>query len=162
MSFKTGLIKMAIKWTPNAMIIWVANIILKGIAELADFNFDLEARKAYVQIQLLGESETIDVWLEDFAIISDKDSHKLIIQQAKSNRIWLNNLLSRITGKAWKIPVIPQLASQMELISELFKAENTAAESSDQEKVIDAEKQESLLDQHLEAPDSENSIQAIH
>ncbi len=126
MSYKTGLIKMAIKWTPNAMIIWVANIVLKDIAELKDFNFDLETRKVYVQTQLLGESETIDVWLEDFAIINDEDGYKFIVQQARSNRIWLTNLLSRIVGKAWKIPVIPQLAAQMELISELFKAENPA------------------------------------
>ncbi len=121
MSFKTGLIKMAIKWTPNKMIIWVANIVLKGIAELTDFNFDLETRKAYVQIQLLGESETIEVWLENFAVIRDEESYKFLVQQAESNRLWLNNLLSRIVGKAWKIPEIPQLTPQLELISELFK-----------------------------------------
>ncbi len=124
MSFKTGLIKMAIKWTPNMMIIWVANIVLKGIAELIDFNFDLEARTAYVQIQLLGEAETIEVWLEDFAIFSDQESYKLIIHQAQSNRLWLNNLLSRIVGKAWEIPVIPQFTAEIALIAELFKAES--------------------------------------
>jgi len=128
MSFKTSLIKMAIKLTPNAMIIWVANIILKEIAELTDFNFDLEARTAYVQIQLVGESETIDVWLDNFAIVNDEESYKLIIEQAKSNRVWLNNLLSRIVGKAWKIPAMPQFAAQLELISELFKAEPPAQE----------------------------------
>jgi len=128
MSFKTRLIKMAIKWTPNMMVIWVANIILKGIAELTDFNFDLEARKAYVQIQLVGESETIEVWIEDFAIVNDEGSYQLIIQQAQSNRIWLNNLLSRITGKAWGIPEIPQLTAHLELISELLKAESPEQE----------------------------------
>lgn len=128
MSFKTRIIKMAIKLTPNMMVIWVANIILKGIAKLTDFSFDIEARTAYVQIQLLGESETIEVWLEDFAIVSDEESHKLIIQQAQSNRIWLNNLLSRLVGKAWKIPVIPQFAAEIELICELFKAENPTQE----------------------------------
>ena len=136
MSFKTGLIKMAIKWTPNMMIIWVANIVLKGIAELKDFNFDLDARTSYVQIQLLGESETIEVWLEDFSIVSDEDSHKLIIQQAKSNRLWLNNLLSRVAGKAWKIPALPQFAAEIELISELFKAENAKTEHPKQEEYL--------------------------
>lgn len=123
MSFKTSLIKMAIKLTPNKMVIWVANIVLKGIAELIDFNFDIEARKAYVQIQLLGESETIEVWLEDFAIVREEESYRLIVQQAQSNRLWLNNLLSRIAGKAWKIPVLPQFKSEIELIAELFKNE---------------------------------------
>ncbi len=137
MSFKTGLIKMAIKWTPNMMIIWVANIILKGIAELVDFNFDLEARTAYVQVQLLGESETIEVWLENFVIVNDEGSHKLIIQQAQSNRLWLNNLLSRIAGKAWKIPAIPQFTAEIELISELFKAESPDQEDNIMEKSDD-------------------------
>ncbi len=128
MSFKTSLIKMAIKLTPNILIVWVANIILKGIAELTDFSFNLETRKVYVQIQLLGESETIEVWLDDFAIVSDGESHEFIIPQAKSNRLWLNNLLARIVGKAWKIPVTPQLAPHIELISELFKAESPKQE----------------------------------
>ena len=123
MSFKTSLIKTAIKLTPNKMIIWVANSVLKDIAELTDFSFDIEARKTYVQIQLLGESETIEVWLEDFAILSDEESYQFIIHQAKANRLWLNNLLARIAGKTWKIPVIPQVAAHMELIAELFKAE---------------------------------------
>jgi hypothetical protein len=131
MSYTTSLIKMAIKWTPNMMIIWVANIMLKGIAELTDFSFDLDARKAYVQIRLYGEAETIEVWLDGFAVVSDEDSHKLVVQQAQSNRPWLNNLLSRIVGKAWKIPVMPQFQAQIELIIELLKAESPEQEECD-------------------------------
>ncbi|MDP2902477.1 MAG: hypothetical protein Q8N96_05160 [Methylovulum sp.] len=131
MSYKTSLIKMAIKWTPNMIILWVANIVLKGIAELTDFSFDLDARKAYVQTKLYGETETIEVWLEDFAVTSEGGSYKLIIHQAQSNRPWLNNLLSRIAGKSWEIPVIPQLASQMELFYEVFKVESPQQEECD-------------------------------
>jgi hypothetical protein len=128
MSFKTSLIKIAIKLTPNMMIIWVANIILKGIAELKDFDFDLEARTVHIQIQLLGEAEAIEVWLENFAVVSDGESYQFILQQAQSNRLWLNNVLSRLIGKAWKIPVIPQLTAHLELIAELFKAESPEQE----------------------------------
>jgi hypothetical protein len=129
MSYKTSLIKMAIKWTPNIMILWVANIILKGIAVLTDFSFDLDARKVYVQTTLNGETEAIEVWLDGFAVISDEESYKFIIQQAQSNKPWLNNLLARIVGKAWKIPVIPQLTAHIALISELFKAESPEQEN---------------------------------
>ncbi|MDP1663829.1 MAG: hypothetical protein Q8L79_01790 [Methylobacter sp.] len=143
MSFKTGLIKMAIKCTPNFMVIWVANIVLKGIAELKDFSFDLEPRTAYVQIQLVGEVETIDVWVEDFAIINNDGAYQLIIQKAESNRIWLSNILARITGKAWSIPEIPQLAPHLELISELFKAESQEQATPEQEvPKLEAPKQE--------------------
>ncbi|MGZ8225172.1 MAG: hypothetical protein ACXWT3_00875 [Methylococcaceae bacterium] len=128
MSFKTHLIKMAIKCTPNMLILWVANIVLKGIAELTDFSFDIDERKAYVQTQLYGETETIEIWLEDFAIVRDEESYKFIIHQAQSNRPWLTNLLAHIIGKAWKIPVIPELAPHIELIAELFKAESPEQE----------------------------------
>ncbi len=128
MSVKTSLIKTALKCTPNKMIVWAANSKLKGIAELSDFSLDLETRKVYVQATLLGEAEIIEVWLDGFAIISEGESHRLFIQQGQSNRPWLNNLLARIAGKEWKIPKIPQLTAQIELVSELFKTENTPPE----------------------------------
>lgn len=135
MSFKSSLIKTVIKLTPNKMIIWVANFILKDIAELTDFNFDLDTRKVFVQVQLLGEAEVIEVWLEDFAIISAGESYEFILHQAKSNRLWLHNLLARIAGKNWKIPPIPQLAAHMELVSELLKAE--VSEQSEPEEITE-------------------------
>lgn len=130
MSFKLSLAKAAIKWTPKKLISWVANIILKDIAEITELSFDLDARTSYVQVQLVGESETIDVWLEDFAIISNGGSYKLLIKQARSNRIWLGNILSRIIKKEWDIPVPSQMASQFELVAELFKAETPEQEAS--------------------------------
>jgi hypothetical protein len=126
MSIKSTLLKIIIKLTPNILIILGANIILKGIAELTEFNFDLEARKVYVQTRLYGEKETIEVYLEDFAVFNDGESYRFIIHQAKSDRPWLNNILSRIIGKAWIIPAIPQLTAQLELLTELFKTKTPA------------------------------------
>lgn len=131
MSLKSSLIKMVIKLTPNILIVWVANIILKGIAELTKFHFDLEARKVYVQTRLYGEEGTIEVFLEDFAVFNDGESYRFIIHQAQSDRPWLNNLLSRIVGKAWKIPAIAPLTAQLELASELFAAKVPALEKID-------------------------------
>ena len=123
MSVKSNLVKMAINWTPTMMIKWVANMVLKGIAELTDFSIDLDARRSYMQIQLNGESELIDVHLDGFAVISDEEANYLVIQEGQSNRVWLNNLLARIAGKPWKIPVIPKYAAQIDLIIELLKAD---------------------------------------
>ncbi|TAL42690.1 MAG: hypothetical protein EPN89_17195 [Methylovulum sp.] len=131
MSIQSSLIKMAIKLTPNILIIWASNIIFKGIAELTAFSCDLETRKVYVQTRLYGEEETIEVWLEDFAVFNDGESYRFIIRQAKSNRPWLNNLLSRIIGKAWEIPATLQLTTQLELLTELFKDETPALEKMD-------------------------------
>ncbi|MDD2740547.1 MAG: hypothetical protein PHR94_16590 [Methylomonas lenta] len=122
MSIKLSLIKFIIKLTPNIAIIWVANFVLKGIAELLEFNFDLDARKVYVQTRLYGEEGTIEVSLEDFAIFNDGESYRFIIHHARSDRPWLNNLLSKVIGKAWKIPALPQFATQLDLVAELFKA----------------------------------------
>lgn len=121
MSYKTSLIKLAIKLTPKSVVLWVANKILKDIAELKYFYLDIDTRKSYVEVKLLGESESIEVWLEEFYIVNDQESYSLVIQKARSNKPWLNNLLSRIVGKTWKIPEIPQYKAQIKLISELFE-----------------------------------------
>lgn len=128
MSIKSSLVKMVIKLTPSVLIIWVSNIILKGIAELTEFNFDLDARKLYVKTRLYGEQEMFEVCLEDFAVFKDGDHYRFIINQARSDRPWINNLLSRVMGKAWKIPSMPQFSSQLEILSELFRAKAPALE----------------------------------
>ncbi len=81
MSFKTSLLKIAIKLTPDILIIWVANIVLKGIAELTDFSFDIDTRTAFVRVQLLGETEAIEVSVHGFAVISDEQAHHFVIHQ---------------------------------------------------------------------------------
>ncbi|MBK8817078.1 MAG: hypothetical protein IPN42_16930 [Methylococcaceae bacterium] len=124
MSFKISLVKMAINWTPKMMVMWVANIILKGIAELSDYSFDLDARKVYVQTTLYGEIDPIEVWLDGFAIISEEKSKYLILEQGTSNKPWLTNIFSKIAGKPWKIPAMPQFAAHIDFIAELLKAEN--------------------------------------
>ncbi|QJD30939.1 hypothetical protein [Methylococcus geothermalis] len=124
MSYKANLVRLAIKWAPKFLVLWVANIILKGIAELTYFAFDIDTRKAYVAINLAGESETIEVWIENFYVIGDETSLQFIIQQARSNRIWLNNLLAHVAGKAWKIPEIPQYSAQLKLVAELLEAKD--------------------------------------
>jgi hypothetical protein len=120
MSFKASLVRLAIKMTPESLIRWVANIVLKEIAELKHFHFDLASRKFYVEVQLVGESETIQIWSERFYVIHENDSYSIVVEEAKSNRVWLTNILSRIVGKTWKLPEVPQLKSHMSLVSELL------------------------------------------
>jgi hypothetical protein len=131
MSYKTTLIKLAIKWTPKLMVVWTTNFILKGIAQLIDFDLDIEARKVYVHIKLEGEAESIEVWLNDFAIASKDNAYQLLIQDAQSNRIWLTNIFAHITGRAWNIPVPPQFVSYFKLIAELFQPAPIAIEHQD-------------------------------
>ncbi len=128
MSVKASLTKMVIKMTPNKLVVWGANFILKDIAKLTGFDFDIDTRQLFVQVHLVGESETIDVWLEDFAILTEEGSYKLYIHQAKSNRIWLGNILSRIIKKEWQIPIPSHMASHFKFIAEVFNADNIERE----------------------------------
>jgi hypothetical protein len=59
MSIKSSLLKIAIKMTPNILIVWVSNFILKGIVELTEFNFDVDAPKLFVQIRLTVKSKRL-------------------------------------------------------------------------------------------------------
>jgi hypothetical protein len=141
MSLKSIFIKIAIKLTPTILIIWVSNLILKGIARLLEFEFDLESRKFHVKTQLYGEIDTIDVWVEDFMINTDGQSYEFLIRKANSDRPWLTNILALIVGKSWKIPVIPELAPHVGLFAELLKApvHEKDANSEPQLVVIDKE-----------------------
>jgi hypothetical protein len=127
-SYKTRLIKMAIKWTPTKLILWVANINLKGIAELTDFSVDLDAQTAFVQLKLAGEDEAIEICLEGFGVVSDGQSCQVTLRYAQANRLWLDNILARIVGKTWTIPVPPQLAPHIGLVTDLFKVEEPKPE----------------------------------
>lgn len=122
---------MGIKCTPNAMILWVSNIILKGIAELSDFSLDLDGRKVYVLATLYGETEPIEAWLDGFSVISDEGTHYLVLQEGRSNRAWLNTIFSRVVGKTWRIPELPQYQSYIDLIAELLRAERPEQEDED-------------------------------
>lgn len=133
MSLISKIIKIAIKLTPSALIIWVGNFVLKGIAQLTEFSFDLDTRKVHVQTRLYGEVDTIDVWLEDFAVVTDGETYEFMIKQAKSDRPWLTNILALVVGKAWKIPAIPQLAPYLGLVAELLHAEQVADVSAESE-----------------------------
>lgn len=46
-----------------------------------------------------------------------------ILQQARSNRLCLTNLLSHFGGKAWKIPVTLHTKPHVVLLAELLRVE---------------------------------------
>lgn len=147
MSFKSSLVKAAIKLTPDAVVLWVANTVLKDIAELSDFNFDLDVRSVYARATLVGETDPIEIWVDGFGIISDEESHRLIVQQAKSNKVWLDNIFSRIVGKEWKIPELPQYKPYIDLAAEVLKTESPQAET---EREPEQQNPESMLEQEPE------------
>ena len=125
MNYLVSLIKIAIKWAPKTMILWLANYKLKGIAEVKDFNLDLDKRKIYVHTQLFGEADSIEVWAENFAIIIDQDTYKFILQHAQSNKPWLTNTFALIVGRALPIPALPQLSPFMPLAYALLKDDHS-------------------------------------
>ena len=123
MSYKTSLIKMAINLAPKSIILWVANIVLKGIARLIAFDFNLDARTVYVQVQLYGETESIEVWVEDFAVFKQELGYCFVVHKAHANKLWLTNVFAKVTGKYMPLPEIPKLSPYMGLVAELFPAQ---------------------------------------
>ena len=137
MSFKSRLlksnllkqtVKIGAKLTPKILIVSVANIILKGIAEFSDILYDLEKRTAFVNVTLYWEEEPIEVALDGFEILGDEGNYQFILHKAQSNKPWMNNILSRVVGKAWDIPSIPQYKDEIGFVANLLKAENIEQE----------------------------------
>lgn len=122
-------VKIGVKLTPKILVVSVANIILKGIAEFSDILYDLDKRTAFVNVTLYGEEEPIEVALDGFEILGDDGNYQFILHKAQSNKPWMNNILSRIVGKAWDIPAMPQYKDEIGFVANLLKAENSEQET---------------------------------
>jgi hypothetical protein len=126
MSYKSTLVRFAIKQAPKKMVLWLANKKTKDIAKLTDFNFDLEERKLYAQLLLTGEEEAVELWIEDFTLVPHEESFRIAIHQVQSNRPWLDILLAKfVLEREWRVP-----EKHADLIHELL-----ASEDSEQEEV---------------------------
>jgi len=122
-------VKVGAKLTPKILIVTVANILLKGIAEFSDILYDLDKRTAFVNVTLYGEEEPIEIALDGFEISGDEDNYQFILHKAQSNKPWMNNILARIVGKAWDIPAIPQYKDELGFVASLLKAEDSEQET---------------------------------
>lgn len=118
----TKVVKVGAKLTPKILVVWGANIILKGVAEFSEIVYDLDKRTAFVNVTLYGEEEAIEISLEGFEIRGDEDNYQFILQKAKANKPWMNNILARIVGKSWAIPSIPQYKDEIGFVANLLKA----------------------------------------
>ncbi len=116
MSYQSCIIKFSYKMTPKKLVYWLVNSQLKGIAQLLEYDIDFDGRKILSKVKLEGEEESIDVSLEDFTLTNHGDHYTFAIQQAHSNKIWLNNALSKaILGREVKIP-----EKYSQLVQDLF------------------------------------------
>lgn len=140
MSFKSSLkkqtvklapkiIKLGAKFTPKILVSWVANILLKGIAEFSTITYDLDARTAFVKVTLYGEEEPIEIAVDGFEIQGDEGNYQFILHKAESSKPWMNNMLARFVGKAIDIPDIPKYKLQLEIIANLLKADSPKQEA---------------------------------
>ena len=120
-SLLQGFVKLAIKLTPKKLVSSVANLILKGIAEFSEITYDLDARTAFVKVTLYGEEEAIEVALDGFEILNDEEKYQFILHKAESNKLWMNNILARVAGKAWDIPPVPQYQDEVDFVASLLK-----------------------------------------
>jgi hypothetical protein len=128
MSFKVALIRKAAKWAPLGLVAWVANKQLKGIARLNAIGFDLDRRTAHVNTLLEGEPEPIDVRVSGYSIVQGGDTYYFVLQQAESNKTWLNTLFSKVTGRLWKIPVPPHYLHHFQLVAAVLAPVEAPAE----------------------------------
>ena len=117
-------IKIGAKLTPKFLISWVANIVLKGIAEFSKISYDLDKRTAYVNVTLYGEEEAIEVNVDGYEILGEEGNYRFLLHNAESNKPWMNNLLAKVAGTEWEIPEIPKLRLPLEIAANLLKAEN--------------------------------------
>jgi hypothetical protein len=120
MSAKAGFLRVAVRLTPAPVMIFAANIILRGIAKIYQLSVDLDTRRVYVKLRLNGESDFLEVLVEDFYIISQAGTYQFTLCSARSNKSWMANILARMVGKPIDMPVIPKYAGYMATVAELL------------------------------------------
>ncbi len=105
MSYKHTLVKFALKQSPKKMILWIANKKTKGVVKLTDFSFNSVERTLYAQLVFAGEQDAVDLWIEDFTLITKEESFRIVVHQAQSNRPWVDNLLTHfVLNRELRIP----------------------------------------------------------
>ena len=122
MSSKATYIRFAVKWTPRFLILFVANLVLRGIGKLTDFKLDLDSRTFHARTLLAGEVEPIDLWVKEFYVYKDTQGYHVVVRSAESNKIWLTNMLTHVVGRAWTLPSIPQLNPHLDVVAEVLEA----------------------------------------
>lgn len=120
MSLKATLIRSALNLTPSFLVTLIANLILRGIAQLTFFDLNLDRRILSVRFRLYGEPDSIDLVLENFRVIQHGTELYFMLSAARSNRPWLVNLFARVTQRAVPIPDLPVLRPYVGLILELL------------------------------------------
>lgn len=120
MSLQASLIRLAIRLVPEPLIALIANVLLRGILRLNRFHFSLEPRQLDLAVRLEGEPEDILLVVENFGIQEARGQLSFVIHSAKTNKVWLKNLLSHILQKPWPIPDVPALAPVRPLFTELL------------------------------------------
>lgn len=130
------IVKLGIRLTPKILVVSVANLVLKGIAKFSTIKYDLNTRTAFVKVTLHGEEEPIEVTVDGYAILNNKNKYQFVLYNARSNKPWLTNIFARIVGKEWTIPQIPQLKDEIEFIANLLKPDSPKQAKSPGEKVI--------------------------
>jgi hypothetical protein len=120
MSYKSYLVKVVVNITPKCLTLWLVNKKLEDVAILTDMEINFDERRIYTQMILAGEEDSAEVLLEDISVVKNGDSSMLVVRHVKSNKVWIDTLLSRVVaGREVKIP-----DSQVDLVCELFVSED--------------------------------------
>ncbi len=81
------------------------NARIKEYGEMIEFKIDNKGRKISAEVLLKGEASPIKINVDEYELIKDEGSSKIIIKDAGSGREWIDAALRNfVVGKSFKLP----------------------------------------------------------
>ena len=80
---------------------------IERYAELKTLEIDRSVKKIRAVLQLKGETEVIDLRVEEYALSHEKEHDFVVVAQVECSREWLHRLaVDHLVGKRLKIPSV--------------------------------------------------------
>ncbi len=80
---------------------------IERYAELKTLEIDRSAKKIHMVFQLKGETEAIDLRVNEYALSHEKEHDFVVVAQVECSREWLHLLsVDHLVGKKLKIPSV--------------------------------------------------------
>ena len=92
------------------------NTKLHGIGTMTELSIDTKKRLIHVRLDLVGETEPIEIDVTRFELTQHGDQSSITILDANTSRAWLTEVLRQfVVGKSFPIP--PQAAAVLKLLA---------------------------------------------
>lgn len=97
--------KLLDRFTGSASTKYILNRLIRNYGRLVELQINPGERKIRAAVLLSGEQQPVDLNIEEYRIIINRNSTSFVIKTARSSRPWVNAILRDfIIDRHWPLP----------------------------------------------------------